>query len=175
MGCRRQTRRGSGARMTPSIVVMGVSGSGKSTIGAELAARLGCRFVDADDLHPPQNVAHMQSGQALNDDMRRPWLDICGQTIAAEKTVLACSALKRSYRDILRSHAPDMVLVYLDGSQEDIHARMAQRAGHFMPLTLLQSQFDTLEQPAAPEPHIAVSILSSTTGIVDDICIGLSG
>ena len=174
MGCRGKTRRGSGARMTKSIVVMGVSGSGKSTIGAELAARLGYRFVDADDLHPPQNVAHMQSGQPLDDDMRRPWLDICGQTIAAEQTVLACSALKCSYRDILRSHAPDMVLVYLDGSQKDIHARMAKRAGHFMPLTLLQSQFDTLEPPAAPETHIAVSILSSTTGIVDDICSGLS-
>jgi gluconokinase len=134
---------------------MGVSGSGKSTVGAALAQRLGVPFEDADDLHPAANIAKMAAGHALDDDDRRPWLDAVGEWLAehdASGGVMSCSALKRAYRDQLRGHAPRLELVHLDGSREVIARRQASRPGHFMPASLLDSQFATLE-PLAPEEH----------------------
>lgn len=139
------------------IVVMGVSGTGKSTIGRALAETLDLPFVEGDDLHPESNVAKMAAGIPLTDADRAPWLDL----IAAEldrPVVVTCSALKRSYRDRLRLAAPDLVLVHLHGSPELLASRMAQRDGHFMPTALLESQLETLEEPGADEEAIGVDV-----------------
>ena len=141
----------------PILVVMGVSGSGKSTVGARLAERLHVPFEDGDALHPAANIAKMASGQPLTDADRRPWLDRVAAEIAAwrqAKTggVIACSALKRAYRD--RLAAPDVTFVYLQETPETIHARLAHRQGHFMPMSLIGSQFKTLEPPAPDERAI---------------------
>jgi gluconokinase len=130
------------------VVVMGVSGSGKTTVGQLLAARLGVPFVDGDSLHPPANVAKMASGVPLDDDDRAPWLRAIGETLAdtsPEGVVVACSALKRAYRDLIRAEAPGAVFAELDGTREVLAARMAARPGHFMPVSLLDSQLATLE------------------------------
>ena len=126
---------------------MGVSGSGKSTVGAALAHELGVPFEDADDLHPPESIAKMSAGQPLDDDDRFPWLETIGQWLAGHDTggVMSCSALKRSYRDQLRSHAPEVSFLHLHASFEVIARRQASRPGHFMPASLLRSQFETLE------------------------------
>ncbi|WP_322517857.1 gluconokinase [Rhodopseudomonas palustris] len=156
------------------LIVTGVSGSGKSTIGELLAERLGWTYQDGDDFHPPANVAKMSAGQPLTDDDRWPWL----RAIAAEidriadeghHAVIGCSALKRAYRDILVHGRADVRIVYLDGSRELIAARMAARKNHFMPGGLLDSQFATLEQPGADERPITVSIDASIEQIVDAI------
>ncbi|MGP9809996.1 gluconokinase [Rhodopseudomonas sp. NSM] len=153
---------------------MGVSGSGKSTIGERLAERLGWTYRDGDDFHPPANVAKMSAGQPLTDDDRWPWL----RAIAAEidriagegrHAVIGCSALKRAYRDILVHGRDDVRIVYLDGSRELIAQRMAGRKNHFMPGGLLDSQFATLQQPGADERPITVSIDASIEQIVDAI------
>jgi gluconokinase len=139
----------------PLIVAMGVSGSGKSTVGAALAQRLRVPFADADDFHPPANVAKMTAGHALDDDDRRPWLESIGEWLAAHAEtggVMSCSALKRAYRDQLRAHAPCAEFVHLAGSREVIARRQASRPGHFMPASLLDSQFATLE-PLGPDEH----------------------
>ena len=138
----------------PVLVVMGVSGSGKSTVGAALAQRLRLPFADADDFHPPANIAKMASGHALDDDDRHPWLEAIGEWLAAhpDGCVMSCSALKRSYRDQLRQHAPQVQFLYLAGSREVIARRQASRPGHFMPASLLASQFATLE-PLGPDEH----------------------
>lgn len=136
---------------------MGVSGTGKSTIGRGLAEALGLPFMEGDDLHPPANVAKMAAGIPLTDVDRAPWLD----RVAAEldrPVVITCSALKRSYRDRLRAVAPDLVLVYLHGLPELLASRMAQREGHFMPPSLLESQLATLEEPSADEDAIPVDV-----------------
>lgn len=136
---------------------MGVSGTGKSTVGRGLAETLGIPFVEGDDLHPPANVAKMAAGIPLTDTDRAPWLD----RVAAEldrSVVITCSALKRSYRDRLRAAAPELVLVYLHGSPELLASRMAQRDGHFMPPSLLESQLATLEEPSADEDAIPVDV-----------------
>ncbi|WP_191283314.1 gluconokinase [Pseudolysinimonas yzui] len=149
-----------------ALVVMGVSGTGKSTIGRGLAETLGLPFVEGDDLHPPANVAKMAAGIPLTDADRAPWLD----RIAAEldrPVVITCSALKRSYRDRLRAAAPDLVLVYLHGSPELLAARMAQRDGHFMPPSLLESQLATLEEPSADEDAIPVDVALQPDEIVE--------
>jgi gluconokinase len=148
------------------IVVMGVSGTGKSTIGRALAETLDLPFVEGDDLHSEANVAKMAAGIPLTDADRAPWLD----RIAAEldrPVVITCSALKRAYRDRLRLAAPDLVLVYLHGSPELLAARMAQRDGHFMPTALLESQLATLEEPAADEDVIGVDVMLRPDEIVE--------
>ncbi len=162
-----------------ALVVMGVSGSGKSTIAKALAETIGWRFEDGDSFHPTANVEKMKAGHPLNDDDRRPWLQAIADEIdrvgaAGEKVVIACSALKRAYRDILVHGRDDVVIVYLDGSRELIAARLKQRKGHFMPAGLLDSQFDTLEPPRADEHPLVVSIDASVTEIVDDIAAKLA-
>lgn len=156
--------------MTRRLVIMGVSGCGKSSVGAGLAARLGLNYRDGDDLHPPENVAKMRAGMPLTDDDRWPWLDRVGQVLLAEAPVIVgCSALKRAYRDRIRTAAGGPVtFVHLAGSQEVIAARMALRQGHYMPLSLLDSQFAALEPPAAEEA-ITVSIDQPLEAIVADI------
>jgi gluconokinase len=156
--------------MTRRVVIMGVSGCGKSSVGAGLAARLGLNYRDGDDLHPPENVAKMRVGMPLTDADRWPWLDRVGQVLLAEAPVIVgCSALKRAYRDRIRTAAGGPVtFVHLAGSQEVIAARMALRQGHYMPLSLLDSQFAALEPPAAEEA-ITVSIDQPLEAIVADI------
>jgi carbohydrate kinase (thermoresistant glucokinase family) len=151
------------------IVLMGVSGSGKSTLGALLAARLGCRFVDGDDLHPPANVAKMSAGVPLDDADRAPWLDRIAAVLSAGSSVVACSALKRSYRDRLREAAPSLMLVYLEGSRNVLIDRLLRRRDHFMPTTLLDSQLATLEPPSAAERAINVNIERAPEAIVDQL------
>lgn len=157
----------------PSIyLIMGVSGSGKSTIGQALSTRTHLPFFDADDFHPETNVAKMAAGQALNDDDRQPWLETLSallkkQSQNGEGAVLACSALKASYRNTLEQDLnPPPLVVYLKGSPELIAARMQARTGHFMPPALLASQFATLEEP---RNALIVSIDQSIDQIVDDI------
>jgi gluconokinase len=153
---------------------MGVSGSGKSTIGEALAARLGWRFEDGDRFHPAGNVAKMSAGQPLTDDDRWPWLQAIADEIdrlcaAGERAVVACSALRRIYRDVLVHGRRDIRIVYLDGTKELIAERLRRRKGHFMPPGLLASQFKTLEPPTGDEHPIAVSIAASVEAIVDDV------
>ena len=156
--------------MTRRLVIMGVSGCGKSSVGAGLATRLGLNYRDGDDLHPPENVAKMRTGMPLTDGDRWPWLDRVGQVLLAEAPVIVgCSALKRAYRDRIRTAAGGPVtFVNLAGSQEVIAARMALRQGHYMPLSLLDSQFAALEPPAAEEA-ITVSIDQPLEALVADI------
>jgi gluconokinase len=136
------------------LVVMGVSGCGKSHIGARLAERLDAVFLDGDDYHPAENVAKMAAGRPLNDADRGPWLDRLAQELASRgRVVLACSALRRRYRDVLRS-AEGTRFVFLDGGAELIRSRVEARTGHFMPAGLLRSQFDALERPGDDEPDV---------------------
>lgn len=136
----------------PLIVVMGVCGSGKTTVGAALATRLGLPFRDGDDLHPAANVARMRAGVPLTDADRLPWLDALGSWLAARTgigAVTSCSALRRSYREVLRGHAPGVWFAHLHGDRATIAARLAARHDHFMPAALLDSQLATLE-PLGP-------------------------
>ncbi|WP_332908236.1 gluconokinase [Naasia lichenicola] len=155
-----------------AVVVMGASGSGKSTIGRLLADRLACDFVDADDLHPDANKAKMHAGIPLTDEDRSPWLHLVGRAIATEvdagrEVVVACSALKRAYRDILRSAAPGVEFLYLDGSRELLAQRLSARSGHFMSPTLLDSQLATLEPLQSDELGIVVGIADNPASMVD--------
>ena len=156
--------------MAVPIVVMGVSGSGKSTVGAALAQRLRVPFADADDFHPAANIAKMSAGHALDDDDRYPWLERIGQWLAdhADGGVMSCSALKRSYRDQLRRHAPQTQFLHLYGTPEVIGRRQASRPGHFMPASLLQSQFDTLEPLDPDEGGLVIDVDQDVDSIVDD-------
>lgn len=162
-----------------ALVVMGVSGSGKSTIADKLAERLGWAFEDGDRFHPAGNVAKMSAGQPLTDQDRWPWLQAISDEIdracrAGRHLVIACSALKRAYRDILVHGRNDVRIVYLKGAQELIASRLALRKGHFMPPGLLDSQFKTLEPPDRDENPLTVSIDASVEAIVDDIVRQLS-
>jgi gluconokinase len=144
-----------------ALVVMGVSGSGKTTVAELLAEQLGWPFMEGDRLHPPANVEKMRQGIPLTDEDRAPWLDRIGEELkrwAAERRsgVMTCSALKRAYRDRIRSARPDVRFVYLKGSLNLIEARVAARHHEYMPASLLRSQFDTLEEPAPDEPVVTV-------------------
>lgn len=150
------------------LVVMGVSGSGKSTVGAAIAQRLRVPFADADDLHPPENIAKMSAGIALDDHDRHPWLETIGEWLAAHDAdggVVSCSALKRKYRDQLRHHAHRVQFLHLEGSPAVIAGRQAARPGHFMPSSLLASQFATLE-PLAPDEHGLVIDVDQTVDLI---------
>lgn len=147
----------------PRVVVMGVSGCGKSTVGRALAAALAVHYVEGDDLHPPDNVARMAAGVALTDADRHGWLQAVSSQLAeataqARGVVVSCSALRRSYRDLLRVGAPDLHLVNLHGARELLQARLAARQHRYMPASLLQSQLDTLEPPAADENALTLDI-----------------
>jgi carbohydrate kinase (thermoresistant glucokinase family) len=155
-------------------VIMGVSGSGKTTVSALLAAALGCQFQEGDDLHPAANVEKMHSGTPLTDADRLPWLrkiaeEIDGWRARGESGVLTCSALKRSYRDIIIGDRSDLVLVYLKGSHDLIHRRMVARHEHFMPVALLDSQFATLQEPTLDEHPITVDVGGRPIEIVSEI------
>ena len=162
-----------------ALVVMGVSGSGKSTIAEKLAKRLGWRYEDGDRFHPAGNVAKMSAGQPLTDEDRWPWLQAIADEIdrickAGERAVIACSALKHAYRDILVHGRRDVRIVFLRGTQALVADRLASRKGHFMPPGLLASQFKTLERPGANERPIIVSIDAPVERIVDDIVTQLN-
>ncbi|VXC27841.1 Beta-N-acetylhexosaminidase [Arthrobacter sp. 9V] len=159
------------------VVVMGVAGCGKSTVGAALAERLDAEFLDGDSLHPQANIHKMASGTPLNDDDRAPWLAEIGRRFAASNSalVIACSALKRSYRDIIRSADPSVVFVHLHGTRELLNARMTARPGHFMPASLLDSQLATLEPLQDDEAGIVVDIAESVEDIVKEAVAGLNG
>ena len=154
--------------MTLRLVIMGVSGCGKSSVGVGLATELGLIYRDGDDLHPLENVAKMRAGVALNDADRWPWLDRVGWILKTQApVVVGCSALKRAYRDRIRAAAGGSVcFVHLAGSKDVIAGRMAQRQGHYMPLSLLDSQFAALEPPGAEEKAISVSIDQPLNAIV---------
>jgi gluconokinase len=159
------------AHLPSVIVVMGVSGSGKSTIASMLAHRLGWEFQDGDWFHPRENIEKMQSGIPLTDEDRWPWLEAIAAWIdrtrgVRQHGVVACSALKRSYRDVLVGKRPDVQIVYLKGTPELIARRMTVRTGHFMPASLLESQFGALEEPGPEENPITVSIEPFPSAIV---------
>ena len=153
--------------MKPPVnyVVMGVSGCGKSTVGAAFALAIGGRFIDGDDLHPPENVSKMSAGVPLTDADRWPWLTLVGATLTGD-VVVGCSALKRAYRDRIRAVAGPVRFLHLAGSKAVIAARMAARPGHFMPLGLLDSQFAALEPPGLDEDAVTVDIDQSLDAIV---------
>ncbi len=137
---------------TPIIIIMGVSGCGKTTVGRALAERLSATFLDADDFHPASNVEKMRAGTPLNDDDRAPWLaklnsELRERSQRRERVVLACSALKTRYRDAISDELPNAAWIFLDGSFEMIAARMRERPNHYMPESLLRSQFEALERP----------------------------
>lgn len=149
------------------IVVMGVTATGKSLIGARLAEALGGRFVDGDDLHPVSNREKMARGEPLDDQDRAPWLDRVGAALAEGEgpVVVACSALKRAYRDRIRRAAPGAIFVHLTGPRDLIEKRMGKRKGHFMPVSLLDSQLVTLEPPGPGEAAIEAGVDATPTAI----------
>jgi gluconokinase len=166
--------KGASAPVPAVVIVMGVSGCGKSTIGMLLAARLRWEFADADQFHPASNIDKMHSGIPLTDEDRWPWLDAIAAWIDKTRRsgghgVIACSALKRSYRDVLIGKRPDVSLVYLKGDEALIARRMAGRHEHFMPRSLLHSQFKALEEPGPDEKPIIVSIEPQPREIVTRI------
>lgn len=162
--------------MSVQVVVMGVSGAGKTTIGTRLAHRLGVGFLEGDSLHPAKNIAKMQSGRPLTDLEREPWLIAIGHRLAAEPSlVVACSSLKRSYRDLIRRSAPSAVFIHLDGPKSVIESRMADRKGHFMPAELLESQLDTLEPLMADEVGFTVEAIRSPDEVVTEVFRRLAG
>jgi gluconokinase len=150
-----------------SIVVMGVSGSGKSTIGALLAARLGLPFIDGDDLHPQVNKQKMAAGVPLDDADRQPWLDAIATALRQGSVVVACSALKRRYRDRLRESAADIKFIYLAGSPAQLAHRLQLRSHEFMPPELLDSQLAILEPPDPDENALTMDIRSSPAAIIE--------
>ena len=158
------------------VVLMGVTGAGKTTVGHQLAAALGWTFVEGDALHPPANIAKMHRGEPLDDADRAPWLGAIRQRIdelvaSAQSAVIACSALKRAYREVLARDRPEVTFVYLKASAALIAERLRHRAGHFMPPALLQSQLDTLEEPtdditvdSGPPPATIVAAIRRAIG-----------
>lgn len=158
------------------LVVMGVSGCGKSTLAQALAERLGLPFLEGDQLHPPRNVALMAAGTPLTDDDRKGWLEAIAERLAAARSVgavVSCSALKRSYRDLLRRSAPDLQLVHLTGEQAVLAERLLRRADHYMPASLLPSQLQALESPGADEHAIVLPITEPIPVLVERVLFHL--
>ncbi len=160
------------------VLIMGVTSSGKSTVGEGLAERLGWVFRDADSFHPPENVAKMSSGQPLNDDDRKPWLQALAHFIDEagaqnNPAVVTCSALKRAYREVIVGSRQHVALVHLVGDKQLIAARMAARKNHFMPTSLLDSQFATLEAPQDDEKPFRVAIDQQPAVMIQTIVDGL--
>ncbi|HEY6108337.1 MAG TPA: gluconokinase [Gemmatimonadales bacterium] len=165
--------------MSQRLCVMGVSGAGKTLVGTLLAGALGVAFLEGDDLHPADNVRRMAQGIPLTDDDRRGWLAAIAARLAeARRTdtglVVACSALKRAYRDVLRRADPDIRFVYLTGEPALIARRLSQRVGHYMPATLLDSQLATLEPPTSEEHAWTFDLADSPESIVEEIVVRLS-
>ncbi len=165
--------------MARAIVLMGVAGSGKTTVGRALAERLGCAFFDGDDFHPPHNVARMAAGVPLTDEERLPWLATLQALLhehlsRGEGVVLACSALKRHYREQLRARNDKVLFFFLDGDYELISQRMQHRPDHFMPPSLLQSQFADLERPG-PEEAVGLDAGQDVIELVERMVALLSG
>ena len=158
------------------MVLMGVAGCGKTSVGMALAIRLGATYRDGDDLHPKANIAKMSRGEPLTDEDRWPWLALVGRSLRGDGVhIVGCSALKRSYRDQIRREAGGPVtFIHLAGSQSVIAARMAARTGHFMPPALLASQFAALEPPGPDEPAITVDIDQPFEAVIDAILAGLT-
>lgn len=156
------------------VVVMGVSGSGKTTVGELLATRLGVEYADADDFHSAANRAKLTAGIPLTDADREPWLRAIGDWLGEHQSgVVTCSALRRHYRDVLRKAAPESVFLYCEGSPELIGERMAHRSHHFMPASLLQSQFDELEPPGSDECAVTADIAQPPEAIVEHFVTAL--
>ncbi|MFK0001400.1 gluconokinase [Paenarthrobacter sp. NPDC090522] len=156
----------------PVLVIMGVSGSGKSTVAGVLAGKLGWDLAEGDDLHPEANVAKMHSGQALTDEDRWPWLEIIAawirkRTESGTPAIITCSALKKKYRDVLRGEG--VVFVFLQGSKDKISDRLASRHGHFMPPSLLESQFEALEEPTEEESYISLCVSASPAEEAEEV------
>jgi gluconokinase len=156
------------------LVVMGVSGSGKSTVAALLARRTGCALADGDDFHSPSNIARMTAGRPLDDAMRAPWLAaitswLAEQAARGECAVVTCSALTRAYRDVLRGAGPDVRIVHLAGPRELVAQRLATRHGHFMPPALVDSQYAALEPLEPDEPGITVDFAAGLEQIADEV------
>jgi gluconokinase len=162
-----------------AIVIMGVTGAGKSTVGALLAAQLDRALVEGDSLHPPANIEKMSHGTPLDDADRLPWLKaiaarIDAARLARQPIVVTCSALKRSYREILADHHDDVGFVYLKGAKDLIAGRLAARKGHFMPPALLDSQMAALQEPGADEPSMVIAIDAPPDDIVRTIVAGFA-
>jgi carbohydrate kinase (thermoresistant glucokinase family) len=160
--------------VAPIVLVMGVAGAGKSTVAEELARRFGCAFADADEFHPAANIAKMRAGTPLTDGDRHSWLLAIAARVQSWRDrgvggIIACSALKRAYRRIIRDDRPDVVLVYLRGDPALIRRRLAERRHHFMPASLLDSQFETLEEPAEDEHPIVLDAARSAPELVAEI------
>jgi len=171
-------------RQAQYVVVMGVSGSGKTEVARRVAQATNSRWLDADDYHPFENIKHMRNGQPLNDDMRWPWLSAVSDAAlkhasdmpdgtTSKMMFIACSALKRRYRDFLCRTLNPVIFVFLDGTRDVIQARLEHRTGHFMPSTLLDSQFADLEPPGQDENYVAVSIDAPIDTVVVTTIISL--
>lgn len=162
----------------PILVVMGVSGSGKSTLAQALAQRLNCDFAEGDSFHSPENVAKMAAGTPLTDEDRWGWLQKLSERMAqsharAQPLVLSCSALRKAYRDVLRSGAPGVLFVHLHGDMAVLEQRLRNRPGHYMPPSLLQSQLQTLEMPQADEHVLSLDMTASVTTMVHQVMAAL--
>ncbi|NVN35884.1 gluconokinase [Komagataeibacter swingsii] len=174
----RRLRQGSRPRV---LIVMGVSGCGKSTVAQLMAGRLGWPVIEGDDLHPAHNIAKMSSGIPLTDGDRAPWLERIARQVrewegAGQRGIVTCSALKRQYREHIGGGSHDVCFVYLKGSRDDIAPRLGQRMGHFMPATMLDSQFATLEEPDMEEEVVmALDVNAAQDHLAEQACAHLSG